>query len=198
MMEQQHTWLLDLGKVQTEPEPPAAQDTARAEEAKPSKKSSQRSPAQVLTSLEFLRDLHLPQIQKILKLCTVGSYESGQEICTIDTPSDEMYILISGELAVLTKDGEQCMKINPVTTVGELGFMTKCQRPVGLVATATSKVLRLSRSHFDRLLRSDPDIQTKVYRNIIDILSGRLIKLRDFVEGALVRNKPCPENAGSG
>ena len=102
-----------------------------------------------------------------------------------------MYILISGELAVLTKDGEQCMKIDPVTTVGELGFMTKCQRPVGLVATTTSKVLRLSRSHFDRLLRSDPDIQTKVYRNIIDILSGRLIKLRDFVEGALVRNKPC-------
>ena len=53
MMEQQHAWLLDLGKVQTEPEPPAAQDTARAEETKSRKKSFQRSPAQVLKSLEF-------------------------------------------------------------------------------------------------------------------------------------------------
>lgn len=186
-MEQQYEWLFDLAKVSPESKPPVARDITQAEETKPGKQSSRRSPAQVLAQLAFLKGLDHGQIQKILKLSTVGVYESGAEVCAIGTPSDEMYILISGSLAVLTKDGTQALTISPITTVGELGFMTNCLRPVGLAATTASKVLRISRSHFDRLLRSDPDMQIKVYRNIIDLLSNRLIRLRDLVEGALTR-----------
>ncbi len=194
-MQEQHEWLLDLAKVSTESEPPAAQDTARTKVPKSAKNSVQRSPVQVLVQLAFLKDLHHAQIQKILKLCTVGSYEPDEEVCAVDSPSDEMYILISGELGVLTKDGSQVLTINPVMTVGELGFITNYQRPVGLKATTASKVLCISRSQFDRLLRSDTDMQVKVYRNIIAILSNRFIRLRDLVEGALTRPNELREGS---
>lgn len=184
-MQKQHAWLLDLGKVSTESESSAARPTAQSEGAA-AKKNAVRSPTQVLAQLDFLKNLHLPQIKKILKLCTVGTYQTEQDVHLFNAPSDEMYILISGELAVLTQDGAQALNIYPVTTVGELGFITQSPRPIGLKATEPSKVLHLSRFQFDRLLRSDTDMQVKVYRNIIDILSGRLFKLRDIVEGALV------------
>ena len=129
--------------------------------------------------------MHDVQIRKILKLCKVGSYKADEVICVVDSPSDEMYILITGELAVMTSDGTQALTINPVTTVGELGFMTRCTRPVGLEAVKDSKVLRVSRAQFEHLLRADPDMQSKVHRNIIDILSDKLMSLRTLVEGTL-------------
>ncbi len=194
-MEQQHEWLFDLAKVSAEAKLPAGQDAARAEGTKPRKPGAQRSPAQVLAQLAFLKGLTPAQVQKILKCCAVGSYASGAEVCAIDIPSDEMYILLSGELAVLTRDGTRALTISPVTTVGELGFMTNCRRPVGLVATAASKVLRLSRFHFDHLMQGDPEIQVRIYRNVIDILSNKLIKLRDLVEGALTRAGELPKGS---
>ena len=185
-MEQQYDWLLDLAKISTEPKLPAARDGTESQAPKAGK-SSQRSPAHILAQLPFLKDLHHLQIGKILKCSRVTSYRPGEQVCEIGTPSDEMYILISGKLAVLTKDGSQVLSISPVTTVGELGFITNCQRPVGLEATMDSKVVRISRSHFEQLLKSDSDMQTRVHRNIIDILSKKLIGLRERVEGALSR-----------
>jgi hypothetical protein len=46
-------------------------------------------------------------------------------------------------------------------------------------------------AQFDRLLRSDNDMQLKVHRNIIDILSNKLINLRNLVEVALTRRSDC-------
>ena len=189
-MLKQHEWILDLGKISSTPERGVG-DGSSSKRPSPSeqpavkRQSSQLSPVKVLCSLPFLKGVHEVQIRKILKLCQVGSYKSGEEICAVNTPSDEMYILISGELAVVTGDGSQALTIDPVTTVGELGFMTGCARPVGLEAVKASKVLRVSRAQFEQLLRSDPDFQSKVHRNIIEILSDKLLGLRTLVEGAL-------------
>ena len=184
-MEQQHEWLLDLAKISPEPQAPAQGDTKSVEE-KPGK-SSKRSPGHILAQLPFLKDLHRLQIAKILKCSKVKTYCPGEQVCAADTPSDEMYILLSGNLAVLDQEGSQVLTIDPVTTVGEFGFMTNCHHPVGLEAIVATKVIRISRSNFEQLLKSEPDIQTKVHRNIIDILSGNLISLRQRVEGALSR-----------
>ena len=72
--------------------------------------------------------------------------------------------------------------------VGVLGFMTNSPRIVALEAITDSKVLSISRARFDRLFEHDPDIQTKVHRNINDVLSSALIRLRGLVEEALDRN----------
>ena len=166
-----HELLLDLAKVPTDAELPLI-----------------RSPAEILALIPCFNGLHKVQIRRILKLCTVGSYRPGEKVCLIDAPSDEMYILISGELGVSKKDGSQVLTISPVTMVGVLGFMTNCPRTVALEAITDSKVLSISRARFDRLFEHDPDIQTKVHRNINDVLSSALIRLRGLVEEALDRN----------
>ena len=96
-----------------------------------------------------------------------------------------MYILIAGEIAVQSADGSHVTQIKPVTTVGELGFVAGCARPILLEVTTKSRVLCLRRERFQLLLKAEPDIQLKVHLNVIEILSNKLMKIMELVEGAL-------------
>ena len=192
-MQRQHEWLLDLGRIPTGTSADPSPQASERERSVPSSRKLERNPAQLLAGLPFLQNLHLAQVQKILRSCCVGSYEDGDVVCAIDTPNNEMFILISGELAVLTQDGGQALTIDPVTTIGALSFITNRRHPIGLVATSHSKVLGLSRAKFDLVLSTDADLQTKVYKNIIDILADSLHKLRELVEGALAGTSPRGE-----
>lgn len=188
--EQQYEWLFDLSQISA---PAPLPDTpARPPASRP---SPQRSPAQVLAQLPFLRGLSPAQIQKILRVSAVGTYAAGQTVCGMDAPSDEMYILLSGELGVLNREGVQALSIKPITAVGVLGFLTQSPRQVGLAVLQPGKVLRISRSRFNQLLQSDPEIQTQTQQNTIALLSERLIRLRNLVETALLQRPQLPPSS---
>ncbi len=182
-IDKRYEWLLDLRQVES-PFEPQAKGTSDGQEpeAKPSK--SERSPTSVLHQLPFLDGIHDGQIRKILKICHVDSYDPGQQVCGGDS-SDHMYILLSGGLRATAKNGSQSVTVAPVTTVGELGFIANRPRPVVLEATEKSKVLCLGYSHFQQLLKSEPALEAKVHRNIIDILSAKLVRLLGLVDTAL-------------
>ena len=191
----QYEWLIDVGKLT-----PAVEESSQPQQephrpSPTSKKRPERNPLQVLAGLPFLRNLHLAQVQKILRSCVVGSCGEGDRICAMDTFHDEMFILITGRLGVLAKDGTEAMEIDPVTTIGALGFITNRPHPIGLEAKEPSKILRLSRAKFDLVLRADPDLQTKVHQNIIEILADSLHNLRARVEGALAAHAPDSESS---
>ena len=188
-IDQKYEWLLDLRHV------PGAAEVARSA-AVPERPATQagsdgahREPAQLLQQLPFLKSLHRAQITKILKICTVSTYEPGAQVCGADTGSDEMYILIAGEIAVRSADGIHVTQIQPVTTVGELGFIAGCARPIVLEVTTKSRVLCLRRERFQLLLRAEPDIQLRVHLNVIEILSNKLTKIMELVQGALAGAK---------
>ena len=126
-MDKRHEWILDLAIIWNTAEPGGTRDITPSAQPSPKQRpagreGSQPSPAKALCNIPFLRDLHDVQIRKILKLCRVRAYKTREVICAVDSPSDEMYILITGELAVMTSNGTQALTINPVTTVGELGI----------------------------------------------------------------------------
>ena len=182
-----YEWLLDLRHV---PGPTEVAKTAPAPNKQaPADSEGAREPANILHQLPFLNNLHRSQITKILRICTVSTYESGAQVCGANTCSDEMYILIAGEIAVQSADGSHVTQIKPVTTVGELGFIAGCARPILLEVTAKSRVLCLRRERFQLLLKAEPDIQLKVHLNVIEILSNKLMKIMGLVEGALAGSK---------
>ena len=125
------------------------------------------------------------QIRKVLAICTSKSHQPEDKICIGGLPSTEMYILISGELAVVTPDGLRVATIVPVTTVGEMGVITGHPRSATVEVTKPSRLLLIQKAQFDFIMRSERDIRTKVYQNIIEILSDKLVKdnvrMRDHV-----------------
>lgn len=138
---------------------------------------------QVLRKIPIFRGLSPTQVKTILGLCTPRAFPAGALVCRSDSPSDEMFILISGELVVSTAEGIRVATVTPVTTVGELGVISGHPRTATVEAVKNSSALVIQRAHFDYVLRDDRDLQAIVYRNIIDLLAVKLtndnIRLRD-------------------
>lgn len=79
---------------------------------------------QIVQKIQIFKGLTTGRIRKILASCSHKIYQVGELVCRSNIPSDEMSILIAGELAVVTVEGLRVVTISPVTTVGEMGVFT--------------------------------------------------------------------------
>jgi CheY-like chemotaxis protein len=114
-------------------------------------------------------------VRQLLNICQPGALKDGDELCRSDTRSDEMYILLTGQLSVVTAEGLRVATILPVTTVGEMGIITGQPRSATVEAIKDSRILTLKKQRFEALLLSDLDISSRIYRNVIHILAGKLV-----------------------
>ena len=85
-----------------------------------------------------------------------------------------MFILLSGELAIITPEGLWVATILPVTTIGEIGVITGQPRVASVEVTKTGALFTIQKAQFDAILREDQDMQAKVFRAIIAVLQRRL------------------------
>lgn len=136
---------------------------------------SHRELNQILKKIPLFNGLFPPQIGKLLGLSVARSYQAGDRLCEAGAPSDELYILLAGELAVDMAEGLRVTALAPVTTVGEIGVITRQPRTATVTALRSCRVLVIPRVAFERLLRGDREMQTRVYQNIIEILAAKLV-----------------------
>jgi len=140
---------------------------------------------QTIQKIPVFNGLSPSQGKKVLGLCVPKILQGGDRVCDRGTASDAMYILVSGQLGIITGDGLRVATLKPVTTVGEMGMVTRQARSASVVALDKSNILVIEKGPFDLLLRNDPDIQLKVLRNIIEILSGKIVndnvRIRDHL-----------------
>lgn len=137
---------------------------------------SRKALIQAIRKIPIFKGLSPTQVRSLLNLCLPKTFKPGEIVCPGNTPSEEMFILLSGELAVVTADGLRVANIEPVTTVGEMGLITRQPRSATVETSQLSHVLIIRRTIFEQMLREDPELQIKVYRNIIEILSTKIIK----------------------
>ena len=125
-------------------------------------------------------------VKLLVSLCEPRSLEEGEELCTGGTPSDEMYILLAGELSVTNEGGMLVATLTPVTTVGEMGVITGQPRSATVTAVRACRVLVLKRDRFDTAIQDDAALSSRVMRNFIEILARRVaddnVRLREFVQ----------------
>lgn len=153
---------------------------------------------QTLKKIPLFKGLSPSQVQAVLKACTPKRYQATEVVCASGTPSEEMYILLSGQLGVFTADGAQVATLDPVTTVGEMGLITKRDRVAAVKATNASSVLVLPKAALDYLMRHDADVQSRIYRNVIEVLSDKIVndnvRLRDHVQAKVREEKRVREH----
>ena len=130
---------------------------------------------QTIKKIPIFAGLSPSQIQSILDICTSQRCEGDQTIYAANAPSDEMHILLSGELSVLNDEGIRLARLYPITTVGEMGLVTRHPRSASVETAKPSHLLVLQRAAFDSLLRGNRELQAKFFQNVIDILAGKII-----------------------
>ena len=129
---------------------------------------------QVLRKIPIFNGLAPTQVKKILGLCQHKSYKPGERVFESGSRPDEMFILLSGELAIITPEGLWVATILPVTTIGEMGVITGQPRVASVEVTKTGALFTIQKAQFDAILREDQDMQAKIFRAIIGVLSGKL------------------------
>ena len=140
---------------------------------------------QIIKKIPVFEQLSPNQVQKLLTICVSKTCDAEEVLCAHGTASDQMFVLISGELEIVTPDGTRVATVKAVTTVGEMGLVTRQTRTATVRASRPSKVLVLPKSQFENLLRNDVAVQARIYRNIIGILSDRIVndnvRMRDHL-----------------
>ena len=135
----------------------------------------------VLKKIRLFNGLSPSQIRLILSICTSSRFAAGDSVCEVGTPSDGMYILISGELEVLSDADTRLAVIKPVTTVGEMGVVTRQDRSATVRAICDSSALAIGRQSFESILRGDKEMSAVIYRNIVEIMCHKRVQDNDKV-----------------
>jgi putative ABC transport system ATP-binding protein len=102
----------------------------------------------------------------------------GEAIYQFNDQSDEMYILLSGQLGVYNENQLLLASIDPVAPVGEMGLITGQPRSATVSTLSDSNLLVLRKVAFDRLLRSNVQLCIQVYRSVIGAVGQRLAESR--------------------
>lgn len=140
---------------------------------------------QTLKKIPIFKGLSPSQVQKVLSLCLSRSCATGEVVCARGTDSDEMYILIAGELGVKGEDDMRLATLQPITTVGEMGMFNRHRRSASVEALNQSRVLVIERGPFESMLRSDQTMRVHIYQNIVEILSSKIVndnvRARDYM-----------------
>jgi signal transduction histidine kinase len=103
-------------------------------------------------------------------------YAAGAVICREGTPGDAVYVVESGEVAVLkeTSDGRFTLLANrgPGEILGEMSLVGKQPRSASLVAVERTQVLRIEAADFPDLMDTHPGISWAVLNALNDRLQA--------------------------
>ena len=131
---------------------------------------------QSLKKIPVLKGLSPTHIQKVFAICEARNLAVGEVLCLKEDESNQMFVLIAGELGIMSDDNSVLAVLTPITTVGEMGMFTRQKRSATVTAIQQSRVLVVDRVSFEVLLRADDDMRVRVYhQNVIEILSEKII-----------------------
>jgi CRP/FNR family cyclic AMP-dependent transcriptional regulator len=127
----------------------------------------------IVQKIPLFQRLSFNQIQQVLHVGQMTTHPEGYLLCKDGDKSNAMFILLAGELAV--KDGDlELARIKPVETVGEMGLISGEPRCASIEVVQQCTVILIGKMQFDALLRSDIDMASKIYKNVVDSLCQKL------------------------
>jgi CRP/FNR family transcriptional regulator, cyclic AMP receptor protein len=102
--------------------------------------------------------------------------EAGTELIRDGEPIQWFYILLDGELAVLTRSPEnkQIARLRPGEVVGEMSFVDSRPPSASVIALTRSWLLAIPRQLLSTQLTKDTAFAARFYRSIAMFLSDRL------------------------
>lgn len=114
-------------------------------------------------------------------------YDSDFELVKVGDRSQDLIILASGALEILSPSGEKILRLLPVSLIGEVAFLDAQPRSASIHVTAGSRIVRLDATAMQTYLRSRPDVAAEVYRQIGLTVCRRLRRMNDQVEALQVK-----------
>jgi len=110
------------------------------------------------------------------------SYAAGERVLQRDALSEELLLIISGELSVMLDAADGRVRVGTLSAgmlLGELALLTDERRSGDVRADTDVEAFALSRAQLTALRSADPTLQAIVLENLLRIVSRRAQGMRD-------------------
>jgi CRP-like cAMP-binding protein len=129
-----------------------------------------RAAADALGEIPLFAGLSRRHRQKIAGLGTVEYFPSQSPIVTEGTRGDAAYVLLDGMCEVVRSAGLPGVQLEAGSIVGEMALLDGAPRSATVVTRTEVNALRLGRSPFIALLRSEPSVAIALIAALADRL----------------------------
>ena len=129
----------------------------------------------LLARIPIFEGLTLEECQELISICKKASYSDGKTIYEAGTLGLQLLILLKGTVSIQMPDGPEVATVESIDTVGDMEIASGHPRVARVVTSGDVSGLTIERVELEGLVRSQPQLGVKIYRNIIETLARKLI-----------------------
>ena len=132
------------------------------------------STADILRGLPYFSDLSDDLLDRVCDLSEQIDISEGNVIIHEGTDSEEMYVVVDGELVVTKQSGGREVelgRIAPGDVVGEIALLDEAPRTATVSALRATRAIRVPVAAFEELL-GDPRVVRRMFRTVTSRLRG--------------------------
>lgn len=129
-------------------------------------------------------ELYDEEIEKIVKHCTVYTFETGDTIVKDGQDGNEIFVMLDGAASVRKTTARGVLVVQQLKTgdvFGEMVLVDEKKRSADIVAEAKCYVLEIKYDEVFRLFKSEPQIFGLMILNLSRLLAKRLRSANEFV-----------------
>lgn len=118
--------------------------------------------------------------EEFIPLCEIYSgriSEKGTYIFKEGDHSQSMFVLLSGQISLSTKNKGTIYKLMPGEIFGEIGMITQNLRSATAQANNDCAVLEISNADYKMLLGKHPRISSIIMRHIAESLASHIVRM---------------------
>jgi CRP-like cAMP-binding protein len=140
----------------------------------------------LLKDTPLFRDLTKEDIKQIAEITEEIKLSKNSFLFRQGDEADSFYIILEGEVEVIKvfSDKEQkLINMSKGAIIGEMAFLTETRRTGTVRATEQTRLIKISKDEFKRLMKEENIAVYKLVYRIAQILSFRLARLSEqFVD----------------
>ena len=141
-----------------------------------------QSPKAVHREISIFNAMTAEDIKKIVGSGKLLRFKSGQFVIESGQITDEMFVVIDGEIKISLKGADQLsFKIGPGEVFGEVSMLSRALRTADCVATQDTQLAIISRQNLQRLMRVEPELSTQLLFNLASSLSLKLRRTNEYI-----------------
>jgi CRP-like cAMP-binding protein len=136
-----------------------------------------------LRSIEFTQDLTPKQREALAAISTYVTFSEGATIFREDDGSELVYLILEGEVALLTQvpgHGQvTILNVTPGQLLGWSSLFPPKKKTAGAQTMSATKAIAINAHQLLELCEADHDIGFEIMWRVADVVSGRLSAARD-------------------
>ncbi|MGA8261357.1 MAG: cyclic nucleotide-binding domain-containing protein, partial [Arenicellales bacterium] len=131
-----------------------------------------------LKRVPLFADLAPTELKQVASITYERLFHDGEVLAEQGEPGDELYIIVSGEVRVLFKSGDEhavelARRSKPGECVGEMAIISRLPRAATLIAAGDVRTLCIGQKQFEVILRERPETSLAVMRVLCERLQER-------------------------